>query len=125
MGQMDLPIGSLFVVCILVLIGVHTVHLIRRGRWMVLDPLYAFWGGVVVVYVIQPIQYGDMFVSWHRPGVYAWTLGWSLLAFACVVLGYESKWGIQWGKKVPTIPARLIPARTINVVGLLFGIGLF
>ncbi len=111
------PVSNLLILGILVLIGWHSVSLMRRGRWLALDPLNTFWGGVLIVYVVQPVRFGNVFQSWHPPGVMEWTLGWSLLGFGLVVLGYEARWGVQWGRAMPALPGRLRPGRLAFTAG--------
>jgi hypothetical protein len=132
MDPTSAPISSLLLVAIVLLIAGHTLYLMRRGRWLALDPLNAFWGGVVVVYIIQPIQFGDVTSSWHSPGILQATLAWALLAFGCVVLGYEASWGLKWGKALPHMPTRLNPGRVtmagcgmiaLSLVGYIYLIG--
>jgi hypothetical protein len=117
------PLGSLFVLGILVLIGGHTFFLIRRGRWLALDPLNSFWGGVLAVYVLQPVQFADVLARWHAPGIMEWTLGLSLLAFTGVVVGYEATWGTAWGHSLPRMPARLNAQRLTLVALALMALG--
>ena len=117
-------LGYLLAVGIVVLIGAHTVSLIRRGRWRVLDPLYTFWGGVVMVYVVQPVQHGELMARWHAPGTLALTLAWSLFGFAFVAAGYESRLGVRGGLSLPALPARLAPQRLLLAAGVLIGLGL-
>ena len=107
MDPMSAPLTSLLILGIVLLIGGHTFSLMRRGKWLALDPLNAFWGGVFMIYVVQPVQFGDVLARWHPPGVMEWALGYSLLAFGCVVLGYEARWGNRLGQAVPQMPARL------------------
>jgi hypothetical protein len=97
---------------------------VRRGRWLALDPLNSFWGGVLAVYIMQPVQFGDVLAAWHAPGIMEWTLGVSLLAFACVVVGYEASWGTTWGKALPQMPVWLdghrLTAVALGLIALAF-----
>src|SRR5262249_31471966 len=124
MENTSLQLGFLLVIGIVVLIVAHTVAQVRRGRWRVLDPLYAFWGGVLIVYVVQPVQYGELFVRWHAPETFALTVAWPLFGFAFVVAGYEARLGVRAGLNVPALPARLAPQRLLVAAGVLVGLGL-
>jgi hypothetical protein len=101
----------------------HTFSLLRRGKWMALDPINAFWAGVFVVYIVQPVQFGDVFARWHPPGTMEYTLAYSLLAFGCVVLGYEAPWGVKFGQRTPRMPERLGSGRLMLTAGVLIGLG--
>jgi hypothetical protein len=122
MSPTSAPVSSLFILAIVLLIAGHTLSLVRRRAWLALDPLNAFWGGVLTVYVLQPLQYGDVLAAWHPPGVMEWTLGWSLLAFTCVVLGYEAGWGAAWGKALPRMPLQLSAERLTFIACALMGL---
>jgi hypothetical protein len=117
--------GSLLIVGILLLIAGHTMSLVKRRKWLALDPLNAFWAGVLIVYIIQPVQFGEVFRRWHVPGVMEWALLWSLLGFVFVVLGYEASWGRAWGRCFPAMPARLRGARVAVFGTGLIGAGVF
>ncbi len=116
------PLSCLLIGAIVGLIGWHTLSLMRRKAWLALDPLNAFWGGVLAVYVLQPIQFGDVLTGWHPAGVMEWTLGYSLLAFGAVVLGYEARWGSRWGRGLPQMPARLNAGRLTWVACVFIGL---
>jgi hypothetical protein len=124
MNPASTPLSSLLIVGIVVLMGGHTLSQVRRGRWVALDPLNAFWAGVLVIYVIQPIQFGDVFIRWHTAGVMEWTLGCSLLAFGFLVLGYEAPLGATMGQKLPQMPRRLSGVALTVVAWGLIGLGL-
>jgi hypothetical protein len=107
MSPASSPLSVLLIGAIVGLIGWHTLSLMRRKAWLALDPLNAFWGGVLAVYVLQPVQFGEVLARWHPPGVMEWTLAYSLLAFGAVILGYEARWGNRWGQALPRMPVRL------------------
>jgi hypothetical protein len=103
------------------LIILHTLSLVRRKRLLLLDPLYAFWGGIIIVYIVQPLSYGRIFIEWHSEEIVEATLGWTLLGLLCVVWGYEWNLGARLGLKLPEAPARLSPVKlTIAGCGFLF-----
>jgi hypothetical protein len=90
---------------------VHAVSLLRRGKLLLLDPLFAFWAGILVIYVVQPIADSAIFIEWHSVRVFDETLAWTLLGIVCVVIGYEWNFGVWLGAKVPQAPARLSPLK--------------
>lgn len=124
MDPTSAPLTSLLILGIVLLIGGHTFYQMRRGKWLALNPLNAFWGGVFMVYVVQPIQFGEVLASWHTPGVMDRALLWSLLGFMFVVLGYEAGWGERWVRAVPAMPARLQPGRLLVVSIAAIGLAL-
>ena len=50
-------LGDLLLLCIAGLMIAHTLSLIRRKRLLLLDPLFAFWAGILVIYVGQPLSF--------------------------------------------------------------------
>ncbi len=91
------------------LICIHTARLMYLKRWNAFDPLNAFWGGVIAVYVVQPLSYGSLYDSWHAQGVLERTCFWVVFAMCFVIAGYESRFGRLLTNKIPTMPARLHP----------------
>jgi hypothetical protein len=116
--------GDLAIACLLVVIGLHAAMLYAEGRWLLFDPLNMFWAGCVVVYVLQPIKYGEVFIEWYSSKVFDETLFWAVCATAAVVTGYESGLGQTAGRSLPYLPERLSPGRTALAAMALLGIGL-
>jgi len=58
-------LGDILLLCIAGLMAAHTLSLISRKRLLLLDPLFAFWAGIFVVYIIQPLSFRPIFVEWH------------------------------------------------------------
>jgi hypothetical protein len=104
-------LSNLLLVCIVGLIVVHSVSLMKRQRLLLLDPLYAFWAGVLIIYVGQPLSHGQTLIGWHSPGVFEASLFWSCVAFVFVVFGYEWRLGQRGGLKLPAVPSRLSPLK--------------
>ncbi len=117
-------LSDIAVLGILVLISGHALLLAQRRRWLAISPLNAFWGGVLVCYVIQPLLYGKVFIYWNGREVIDHTLGWILFALACVVFGYESRIGPAWAARIPHLPRRLDDRRVLQAAVLLIGLGL-
>jgi hypothetical protein len=63
------PFGDIAIVCLLAVIGAHVALLHSQRRWLLFDPLNMFWAGYLVVYVLQPIKYGDVFIVWYSSRV--------------------------------------------------------
>lgn len=91
--------------------GLHTGQLIRQRRWNAFDPLNAFWAGVLVVYVLQPLSNGELYDSWHPQGVMERSCFWIFVSMCFVIVGYESRLGSNLMRKVPPLPARLHPLK--------------
>ena len=88
---------------------------------MLLDPLFAFWAGILVIYVGQPLSYRQIFVEWHSEELLETTLGWTLLGLLCVLWGYEWNLGVRLGLKLPQAPVQLSPVKlSIAGYGLVF-----
>jgi hypothetical protein len=118
-------LDEVLVSCIAALIVAHTLSLIRRDRLLLLDPLFAFWAGVMVIYVGQPLSYRRLFIDWHGEDLYEMTLAWTILGLLCVVAGYEWNLGVRLGWKLPQAPAKLSPAK-LTLAGatlVLVGVG--
>lgn len=105
------------------LIGLHALYLRARRRLLFLDPLNMFWGGVLVCYVLQPLQFGDVFAAWHPPGLMEESLAWILFGLFFVVVGYEVRLGQRWGWRAPALPTRLNPRRVMIASAVFMGIG--
>ncbi len=103
--------------------SVHTVRLISAKRWLLFDPLNAFWAGVFIVYVVQPVSFAETLISWHGDGVFEETLFWIFIGLLCVVIGYEHGIGPLRSRIIPRCPDRLIPSRLALSGYLLIGIG--
>jgi hypothetical protein len=106
------------------LIALHTVSLARRGRLLLLDPLFSFWAGILVVYVAQPLSFRGLFLQWHPADLIDDALVWTLLGIACVICGYESNLGVRLGRRLPYAPAQLAPRKLAGAgyVLLLLGV---
>jgi hypothetical protein len=85
----------------------HGLTLKLRRRFFVFDPLNMFWAGAIILYLYQPIAFFDYFVAWYGQDVLEETLLWVLLGLSFVVIGYEGRWGVRWGKMVPALPQHL------------------
>jgi len=114
-------LGDVLLLCIAGLMIAHTLSLISRKRLLLLDPLFAFWAGILVIYVGQPLSYRQIFIEWHSEKLFETTLGWTLLGLLCVLWGYEWNLGVRLGLKLPQSPAKLSPVKlTLAGYGLVF-----
>src|SRR5260221_9526326 len=104
-------LGDILLLCIAGLMVAHTLSLISRKRLLLLDPLFAFWAGIFVIYVIQPLSYRQVFIEWHSEELIEATLGWTFLGLLCVLCGYEWNLGVRLGLKLPQAPAQLSPVQ--------------
>ncbi len=104
-------LSDALLLCIGGIIVAHTLSLICRKKLFLLDPLFAFWAGVCVIYIGQPLSYRDVFIKWHGEQLFDATLAWILLGLLCVILGYEWSLGIRLGLKLPQAPGRLSAAK--------------
>jgi hypothetical protein len=104
-------VADILIFCILGLILFHTLALIRKGHWLLLDPLNIFWAGIVVVYIIQPSSYASTLIGWHQDGVFEESLFWTLFGLIFVVLGYERPIGRIRTNLIPNCPKRFSPNR--------------
>jgi hypothetical protein len=118
------PFGDFAIVCLLAVIGAHVALLHSQRRWLLFDPLNMFWAGYLVVYVLQPIKYGDVFIVWYSSEVFDQTLFWTVCAAVAVIVGYESGLGQSAGRWLPRLPERLCPARTGLAAIALLAVGL-
>jgi hypothetical protein len=96
---------------IVTLMGLHTLSLARRGRLMLLDPLFSFWAGILVVYVAQPLSFRHLFLEWHSAQLIDEALAWTLVGIACVMCGYEMDHGVRLGVRLPPAPDELAPLK--------------
>lgn len=117
-------LADLLIVLIVGLIGFHSVKLITAKRWLLFDPLNAFWAGVLIIYVNQPISFAEKLISWHHDGVFAETLLWIFIGLLCVVVGYEHGIGPIRARIIPRCPAHLIPSRLVLSGYFLIGVGI-
>jgi hypothetical protein len=118
------PFGDFAILCLLAMIGAHAALLHAQGRWLLFDPLNMFWAGCLVVYVLQPVKYGDVFLGWYPSEIFDQTLLWIVCAAAAVIVGYESGLGRSAGRGLPHLPERLCPARTALAAVALLAAGL-
>lgn len=118
------PVADILIFSILGLIGLHSLKLYSAGRWLLLDPLNLFWGGVLVVYISQPISHAATFIGWHQDGVFEETLFWILFGLIFVVIGYERPIGSIRARLIPSCPRRLIPQRLFLAGLILIFIGI-
>lgn len=116
--------GNVLLLAIVGLIAGHSWHLYRQGRWLMLDPLNAFWAGILVVYIQQPIASSGVFISWHSEAVFDKTLFATLFGLVFVVAGYEMSWGLVLAKKIPQPPARLNSGSLLLASLVLMALGL-
>ena len=116
------PLADILLLCIVGVMVAHSLYQIRRGRFMMMDPLNAFWGGCLVVYFIQPISFYSTVHSWRAEGIIEETLFWIFVAMISVVIGYELPVGIKVGSRLPTLPARLNPSKLVFAAIILLGL---
>ncbi|MBM4147418.1 MAG: hypothetical protein FJ224_00010 [Lentisphaerae bacterium] len=109
---------------IVLLMAAHAIHQSHFRRWLAISPLNAFWAGVIVCYVIQPLIYGNVFSDWHGRAVVERSLWWILVSLACVVAGYESRIGAALGARLPRLPERLSGNRMFIAACTLIAVGL-
>lgn len=107
-----------------ILLG-HSWVLYQRRRFVVFDPLNFFWAGALVIYVIQPIQYYEQLIAWYGEGVILETLFWIAFGIAFVIIGYEARRGVRWGRKIPEMPQKLSPKGLFTVAFVLIVAGLY
>ncbi len=93
-----------------VIVG-HTLLLRAKGRLLLFDPLYTFWGGFVVCNILQPMDYVDDLVRWNGLATYETTLFYSFVGALCVAIGYEGSAGPRVAARLPRLPRRLDPKR--------------
>jgi len=114
-------LGDVLLLSIAGLMIAHTLSLIRRKRLLLLDPLFAFWAGILVIYVGQPLSFRQIFIEWHSEELFEATLGWTLAGLLCVLWGYEWSLGVRLGLKLPRAPAKLSPVKlAVAGYGLVF-----
>jgi hypothetical protein len=116
--------GDFAILCLLAMIGAHAALLCAQGRWLLFDPLNMFWTGYLVVYVLQPVKFGDVFIVWYPSEIFDQTLLWIVCAAAAVIVGYESGLGQGAGHSLPCLPERLRPGRTAFAALALLAAGL-
>ncbi len=97
------------IVLILALMAGHAVYVNNKRGWLAFDPLNAFWAGAVVIYVLQPIEFGSILVRWYGVEVLEETLVWVIFGLVFVIIGYESKLGVGWSRRIPAVPESLNP----------------
>lgn len=118
-------LGAFLILALLALILGHAWVQWKSRRWMLLDPLNTFWGGVVVCYIQQPLLGADMFMSWHKDGVFEKALLATLVGLIFVVVGYELRFSSRLVRHVPLLPQRFDSDRlfqaatTVTVIGLI------
>lgn len=117
-------LADLWLLCILALIAGHSLALVRSRRWLALDPLNAFWVGVLVVYIVQAVQYEQVLTAWHSVELFDETLFWIFWGLIWVVVGYELRWGVRVGLKLPPVAQMLAPSKLILSALFLIGLGL-
>lgn len=116
-------LGDLYLLATVALMVWHAWACARRGRLLILDPLYAFWGGVLICYVWQPLVHFDTLVSWRGIDIVEKTLLMVLLSVLGVIIGYESRLGRGLSRFVPTLQPRLRPDRMVAAGLVLIGLG--
>lgn len=117
-------IADAYLFGIVALITWHAWACARRGRMLVLDPLNAFWGGVLICYVWQPYSHFETVVSWRGLDVVENTLLMCLLAVAGLIGGYESRVGTRLTRYIPSLPPQLNSRRMAVTALILIGLGL-
>jgi len=116
-------LGDVYLLAIVALIAWHARACARRGRLFILDPLNAFWAGVLVCYVWQPVIHHDTLVSWRGIEVVEKTLLMAVLAVLGVIIGYESRLGRGLVGFIPAMYPRLRPDRMAAASLALIGFG--
>lgn len=89
-------------IAIIILIGAHVLWRIRRGTFLMMDPLNMFWAGVIVCYVIQPMAYYEQLLEFQPTANIPGAMTWILAGLACVALGYESRIGTRISRLLPS-----------------------
>ena len=118
-------LGDILLFCIAGLMVAHTLSLISRRRLLLLDPLFAFWAGIFVVYILQPLSFRPIFIEWHSEELVDAALAWTVLGLLCVLWGYEWDLGMRLGLKLPQAPEKLCPTKLtmagygLSAVGLI------
>ena len=116
--------ADFLIVGILALIIGHSFYIYSQGRWFLFDPINAFWGGVLIVYVEQPTSHAVTFIGWNGESAFVATLGWILFGLVWVVVGYELPLGDKLGRKIPAMPGTLKPGRIVLAAWILIVLGL-
>jgi hypothetical protein len=111
-------------IAIVLVMGWHASYCWRRRRFFLLDPLNAFWGGVVICYVVQPITEYDSLLSWRGAALIEKTVFLVLLAVVGLVMGYESRLGLKLGRYIPPMPSTLRADRFVGAALAMIGLGL-
>ena len=107
-----------------VMVG-HGLTLKLRRRFVVFDPLNMFWAGASILYLYQPIVFFEHFVAWYGLDILEETLLWVLLGLSFVVIGYEGRWGVRWGKMIPALPQHLSGQGLFGAALVLIALGLY
>lgn len=111
-------LADLLLMGIILIMLVHAFILYRQKRFLLLDPLNAFWAGSLICYVLQPFSHSEVFRSWYSDSLFEETLFWVLFGLCFVILGYESRIGQKWGRKIPKTPRHLNP-NGLNAMGMI------
>ena len=115
-------LGDVLLFCIAGLMMAHTLSLISRKRLLLLDPLFAFWAGILVIYIGQPLSYRQIFIEWHSDGTLRSNSGLDFIGTSLRPRGATNRvLGLRLGLKLPQAPAKLSPVKlTIAGYGLVF-----
>ncbi len=116
--------ADVLIIGFLALVGGHAWCMFQARRWLLLDPLNAFWVGLFFCYIMQPIVGAELFLSWHPESVFVKTLAALLLGSVCVVVGYEAKLGRVTAQVIPVPPASLSPSKLLISAIVLICLGL-
>lgn len=116
--------ADFWILGIIALIVGHSLILMRQNRWIAIEPLNAFWVGITVVYILQAIKYESVLNYWHTRGVYEEGLFWIFFGLFWVVVGYEMRWGVTLGLRMPVVGKKITPHRLVLCSWMFIGAGL-
>jgi hypothetical protein len=118
------PLANLLLLGSISVILGHTFYLYRQKRLLFFDPIFMFWGGYFICYILQPVSFSEIFVDWHSVDVLNQTLFYSLIGVICVVWGYEMDLGVRLGQRLPQFTRKLDPDKFVRMGLILVGLGL-
>jgi len=102
----------------------HALTLKLRRRFVAFEPLNMFWAGAAILYLYQPIVFFDYLTAWYGQDCLEETLLWVLFGLSFIVIGYEGRWGVRWGRMIPALPQRLSGSGLFGIALSLMVLGL-
>jgi hypothetical protein len=118
-------VADIFLLAIFILFVNHCIREKIKKTFFIIDPLFFFWAGVFVIYIIEGISNHEQYVQWYGADTIEAAYAWIFIGLVMLHFGYGMQQGIKLTKKIPNLPSRISSSKILFISLTLCTAGVF